>query len=133
MLEETLKETHEKKCMIEIFGLGYVGLPLAIRLSCSSFSVVGIDINQERIKNLSQNNLNESEWEIKADFEIANNSGKLNLSSVPQKFDMPTIGIISVPTPIPTKNITSNIHVLSAIESFLTIAKKVISLYLKAV
>jgi len=124
MLEETIKEINEKKCTIEIFGLGYVGLPLAVRLACSNFSVIGIEINQERIKNLSQNNLNESEWEIKPDFEIACNSGKLNLSSIPQKFDMPTIGIISVPTPIPKHNLKSDVHVMSAIESFLKVAKE---------
>ena len=124
MLEETIKEINEKKCTIEIFGLGYVGLPLAVRLACSSFFVIGIDINQERIANLSQNNLNESEWEIKDDFETAYKNGKLSLSTTPQKYDVPKIGIISVPTPVPKPNFKSNVHVLSAVESFLKVAKK---------
>lgn len=124
MLEKTVKLINEKKCTIEIFGLGYVGLPLAVRLACSNFSVVGIDINQEKIGNLSKNNLNESEWEIKHDFETAYNNRKLILSTTPQKYDVPTIGIISVPTPVPKPNLKSNIHVLSAVESFLKVAKK---------
>ena len=38
---------------IAIIGLGYVGLPLA-RLFATKFSVVGFDINQQRISELNQ-------------------------------------------------------------------------------
>ena len=41
-----------KKDKIAIIGLGYVGLPLA-RLFATKYSVVGFDINQERIKELT--------------------------------------------------------------------------------
>ena len=37
---------------IEVVGLGYVGLPLALRLA-KKYQVVGVDKNQERIKTLS--------------------------------------------------------------------------------
>ena len=37
--------------LIGIFGLGYVGLPLAIALA-SKHKVLGFDINKKRIKNL---------------------------------------------------------------------------------
>ena len=40
------------KDKIAIIGLGYVGLPLA-RLFATKYSVVGFDINQERIKELT--------------------------------------------------------------------------------
>ena len=36
---------------IAVIGLGYVGLPLA-RLFATKYSVVGFDINQERVKEL---------------------------------------------------------------------------------
>ena len=48
-LRETIKN---KECIIEIFGLGYVGFPLAIRLATNGFRVIGIDVNQERITRL---------------------------------------------------------------------------------
>ena len=38
---------------IAIIGLGYVGLPLA-RLFATKYSVVGFDINQQRISELNQ-------------------------------------------------------------------------------
>ena len=36
-----------------IIGLGYVGLPLALALSASGKVVVGIDIDQKKLKSLS--------------------------------------------------------------------------------
>lgn len=124
MLENIQKEINEKNCVIEIFGLGYVGLPLAVRLACSNFLVIGVDVNQERISSLSNYKLNESQWDIKNDLEKVHKNGKLNLSRIPQKQDVLTIGIISVPTPIPSSNSKSNVHVMSAVENFLNIAKK---------
>lgn len=41
-----------KNTKIAVIGLGYVGLPLA-RLFATKYSVVGFDINQERIKELN--------------------------------------------------------------------------------
>ena len=38
---------------IEIVGLGYVGLPLALRLS-KKFNVTGVDKDKTRIKTLSE-------------------------------------------------------------------------------
>ena len=38
---------------ISIFGLGYVGLPLAIKLS-NYFNVLGFDKNKQRIKDLKK-------------------------------------------------------------------------------
>ena len=40
------------KMEIEVVGLGYVGLPLALRLA-KKYQVVGVDKNQERIKKYS--------------------------------------------------------------------------------
>ena len=38
---------------IGVIGLGYVGLPLA-RLFATKYSVVGFDINQNRVSELNQ-------------------------------------------------------------------------------
>ena len=37
-----------------VIGLGYVGLPLAIRLSQLNFNVLGIDINADKIRKLQK-------------------------------------------------------------------------------
>jgi len=48
-----LKEKIEKKqAVVGVIGLGYVGLPLAIAIGEAGFSVIGIDIDKEKIKQL---------------------------------------------------------------------------------
>ena len=41
----------EKKAKLAVVGLGYVGLPLAMAFA-QRFSVIGYDINQERLAHL---------------------------------------------------------------------------------
>ena len=49
-MQKLLDKIQSKSCIIEIFGLGYVGFPLAVRLASAGFQIIGIDVNQERIK-----------------------------------------------------------------------------------
>lgn len=44
-----------KESKIAVIGLGYVGLPLAIEFA-RKYSVVGFDINEERIEDLRDGN-----------------------------------------------------------------------------
>ena len=46
-LQQKLKD---KKATVGIIGLGYVGLPLAVELGNSGFSVLGLDINKKKVK-----------------------------------------------------------------------------------
>lgn len=41
-----------KNCKIAIIGLGYVGLPLAMRLIKEKFNIVGVDVNSQLIQKL---------------------------------------------------------------------------------
>lgn len=50
-LTERIKE---RKARIGIIGLGYVGLPLAIELYKAGFHVVGFDIDEKKVKMLSE-------------------------------------------------------------------------------
>jgi len=47
-LKDTLEKIKLKDCSIQIFGLGYVGFPLSIRLAKSGFNVIGIDTDQKK-------------------------------------------------------------------------------------
>jgi len=44
-----LEKFTNKSAVIGIFGLGYVGLPLAVRFVDAGFSVIGFDIDKEKI------------------------------------------------------------------------------------
>ena len=43
-----------KDCLIEVFGLGYVGLPLALRFASSGLKVSGVDSDSKKIQNLKK-------------------------------------------------------------------------------
>ncbi len=122
-LVQTLEKSRTKDCIIEIFGLGYVGFPLLVRLAKSGFTVRGIDINPQRIERLKNNILMESEMNLKNEFLQSKENSKIILAQSPEKSDQPKIAIISVPTPIPSQDNPSNIFVKSAVQRFLETSK----------
>jgi UDP-N-acetyl-D-glucosamine dehydrogenase len=122
-LKETVKSINEKSISIEIFGLGYVGFPLTVRLASAGLQISGIDVNQERIKRLENNKLMDSEIHLEKEYIECRERNNIKLQSSPSKSSIPKIGIICVPTPIPTKDISSDVFVKSAVESFLNCSK----------
>jgi UDP-N-acetyl-D-glucosamine dehydrogenase len=118
-LIKTLELIQGKKCVIDIFGLGYVGFPLAIKLANSGFKVIGIDTDPDRTERLRKGILAESELILQKEFFECSNNGNFVIASSPIRSENPKIGIICVSTPIPNQSVQSNIFVKSAIENFL--------------
>jgi len=80
---------------IAVIGLGYVGLPLAVEFS-KHFPVIGFDINEQRIKDLSNgidNTLELSEAELAE-------AGRISFCSDEADLKTSNVFIITVPTPI---------------------------------
>ena len=123
-LQETKKKIIKKNCIIEIFGIGYVGFPLSVRLASSGFSVIGVDTNDDRLKRLESNQLKQSENDLKEQFIDLRDKKRLSLSKFSAESNLPRIGIICVPTPISNKQNNSNVFVNAAIEDFLSCSKK---------
>jgi len=82
-IKETLEKIISKDCSIQVFGLGYVGFPLSIRLAKAGFKVTGVDTD------------------LKKSFLESIQNGNFVPSTTCFKTDRPRIGIICVPTPIP--------------------------------
>jgi len=122
-MQKTLDAVKSNSFSIEVFGLGYVGFPLAVRLASSGFKVRGIDINSKRIERLKNNELMDSELHLKNEFIHCRENENLKLMTLPIKSGEPKIGIISVHTPIPDENTPSNKFVKEAIENFLETSK----------
>ena len=85
LLENTHKNVINKKCEIEVFGLGYVGFPLAVSLASAGFYVRGIDINSTRISRLENNELMDTELRLKKEFLHIRNEKKIEFSKNPIK------------------------------------------------
>ncbi len=92
---------------LAIIGLGYVGLPLA-RLFATKFSVVGFDINQQRISELNQgiDVTLEIEKELLKSVLVAQSSSEKGLYCSNQLADIADCNyyIITVPTPVDKHN-----------------------------
>jgi len=48
-----LKKLRDRTAVISVIGLGYVGLPLALRFSDTGYRVIGLDIDPAKIKQLN--------------------------------------------------------------------------------
>ena len=67
-LEESVTAIKTKSISIEVYGLGYVGFPLAVRLASSGLKIIGIDVNTQRIERLQNNKLMDSETYLEKDY-----------------------------------------------------------------
>nr|WP_298927257.1 nucleotide sugar dehydrogenase [uncultured Allomuricauda sp.] len=95
-----------KEIKIAIIGLGYVGLPLA-RLFATKYSVVGYDINSERVSELK--NGNDSTLEVSNDFlnrVLVKSPGYKGLFCTSDVKDISDCNyyIVTVPTPVDSTN-----------------------------
>ena len=79
---------------IAVIGLGYVGLPLLVSLS-KKFDCIGYDINKTRIQNLKKKKDETKEIKI---------TDKLNVTNRIKDLASANFFIVSVPTPINSKN-----------------------------
>jgi len=123
-LQDSLDKVNSNHHIIEIYGLGYVGFPLAVRLAISGHKVYGIDTDSKKIENLKNNSLMTSHHELEESFSSSIKSGNFTPATSPQKSDNPKIGIICVPTPVPDGKNNSETFVYSAVNNFLNTSKK---------
>ena len=81
--------------MVNVIGLGYIGLPTALMLASHGISVVGTDCNSELVEKLIEGKTNFSEKGLEQLFRSAVKSG-IKFSS---EYQAAGIYIIAVPTP----------------------------------
>ncbi|WP_044210242.1 nucleotide sugar dehydrogenase [Flammeovirga sp. OC4] len=85
-----------KQKKLAIIGLGYVGLPLAVEFGKQGFSVIGFDINSERIKEL----INGEDSTLEVTPEEMKLAEGLSYSDQIESIKDADIYIVTVPTPI---------------------------------
>jgi UDP-N-acetyl-D-mannosaminuronic acid dehydrogenase len=106
--------------MINVIGLGYIGLPTALMLAKSGNEVVGTDINKELITKLNNGDLTFEENGLKLLFEQAIDKG-VKFRSDYIKTD---IYIVAVPTPYISNNKRIDPkYIISAVNNILDICE----------
>ena len=91
-----------------VIGLGYVGLPIFLKLS-KFYETIGFDKDKKRINELKKGNDYNLEYS-KAD--LLNNENYLKLTSNPENIKKYNFFIVAVPTPI-FKNKNPDLRILS--------------------
>lgn len=102
ILKEFKREIRNREVKIAIVGLGYVGLPLAVEFAKKGFSVLGIDIDKDRLKHIKRK---ESYITDITDLELREvlDSGKFSAGSNFGALHQIDVIIICVPTPLKRK------------------------------
>jgi len=107
--------------MINIIGLGYIGLPTALMFAKSGIEVVGTDINKNVVNSLNEGNLTFEEKGLDELFNEAVSNG-IEFTTEYRKTDT---YIIAVPTPYDKKsNKLDPTYIISAVNSILEICEK---------
>jgi UDP-N-acetyl-D-glucosamine dehydrogenase len=116
------KKFENKKGLVGIIGLGYVGLPLALTFVESNVKVVGFDINKKVISNIKngksyiKNISNERiKVALKKNFKVTDNFKKISLLDAI---------IICLPTPLDKHNAPDLSYISSTIDKILPFLKK---------
>ena len=108
---------HERK--IAVIGLGYVGLPVAVAFARSGVSVVGFDIDRNRIAELKAGHDRTREVDEK---ELGRST--LAFESDPARLKPADFFIVTVPTPIDQANRPDLRALLSASETVGSVLKR---------
>lgn len=107
--------------MINIIGLGYIGLPTALMFAKNGIDVIGTDVNENLVHSLNEGKLTFNEEGLDQLFKEALENG-IQFSTEYQKTNT---YIITVPTPYikETKKLDSS-YIISAIETVLNFCEK---------
>lgn len=97
--ESLLNKIENKKAVISIIGLGYVGLPLAIEFAKKGFQTIGFDIDEKKIPILMKGESYIKHIKSENIKEVVE-SGKFTATSDPNSLSICDAIIICVPTPL---------------------------------
>lgn len=120
MYNRLLSLIKERKALVGIIGLGYVGLPLAIYFSKKDFKVLGFDVDQKKVEALRQGK-SYIKHVPEADLKDLVSEGRLDVTSDLSRLSEPDCILICVPTPLTRHREPDLRFVLGTVEA---IAKK---------
>lgn len=116
-LEQLLTRLRERHAVIGIIGLGYVGLPLALRYAAEGFHVLGIDIDAAKVDQLNRGESYIAH--IKGPTIAAARAAGLVASSDFSRVVEADALIICVPTPLTAYREPDLSYVIGTVESLL--------------
>ena len=120
---ERLRQALEQRAgRVGVIGLGYVGLPLAVAFGKAGFSVLGVDVDRERVARL---NAGDSPVEDVGSDELATlvASGRLKITTEPSALSEADAIIICVPTPLGKSREPDISYIVAAADAVATVLR----------
>ena len=120
--QDLLKAVEAGKTTVAVIGMGYVGLPLSLAATGAGFKVLGMDINEPRVKGLRAG---KSPIRTVRDEEVAeaNATGRFQPETDFGKMAKADLIIICVPTPLTRNREPDLSYIESSVEEIAKILK----------
>jgi UDP-N-acetyl-D-glucosamine dehydrogenase len=114
--ETLMSKIETRRAAVGILGLGYVGLPLALAFSKSGFSVLGFDVDDRKIDQLSRGESYITHI-AGSDVREAVAGGQFSATADFSRLDEPDALLICVPTPLTSQREPDMTYVVSTAEA----------------
>ena len=101
-IQEFKEKVNKRQTKIAVIGLGYVGLPLALEFAKKDFSVLGIDVDKDRIERIIKKESYITDIS-NSELEDIINKGKFNVTNNFLLLNKADVVFICVPTPLKRK------------------------------
>ena len=101
-ITEFKKRIYNREAKIAIVGLGYVGLPIAMEFAKKGFSVLGIDIDKDRLQHIKKKESYITDVSVK-ELRNALSSGRFRATDDLRALREVEVVLICVPTPLKRK------------------------------
>lgn len=98
-MENLLNKIIQKKAILGVIGLGYVGLPLAVEKAKAGFKTIGFDIQKEKVQKVNSG-INYIGDVVNEDLKLIVNSGMLKATYDFTELSVADAICICVPTPL---------------------------------
>lgn len=121
VFQETLEKIETKRAKVAVVGLGYVGLPHAIRYSQSDFPVLGIDISDWKIRLLEEG---KSYIDDIQDEEVNHFIQTNQVTTSYDQIKECDVIVIDVPTPLDKNNQPYMLHLEEALKEVISRVSK---------
>ena len=111
-LQDKIKE---RRAVVGVIGLGYVGLPLAVEFARSSLTAIGFDLDEKRVESINQGQSYIPDVPTEAVSSLVS-EGRLSATTDFSKLGQTDAVIICVPTPLRKTKEPDISYILSAAE-----------------
>lgn len=123
MKKDLIEKIKDKKAVVGVIGLGYVGLPMAVTIGLKGFDVIGVDLSKFAVE--SVNNGKNYIGDVKDEnLKKLVDTGKLRATSDYSQLEQADVILIAVPTPLDKYQQPDSSYIRASVKSLSEVISK---------